>query len=377
MNNNIVFIDSMLFMNSSLDELVKNLSREDFMYLSEEFRGEKLELVNNKGVYPYEHFNSFKKFKETNLPDIEKFFSSLKDCRISEGEYQRACDVWKVFEIKNLGQYHDFYLKTDVILLCDVFEKFISVCLKDYGLDPCHCFSSPGLSWDAMLKMTGIRLEKINNIDVHFILEKGMRVDVSCISKRYSKSEKTSDIMYWDANNLYGWAMIQDLPYDGFKFLDEKEIESFNLDSIAENSLVGYILEVDLEYCKELHEKHNDYRLFPENTEVGYNTLSKYCKDIADCYGIKIGGVKKLIPNLGDKVKYVVHYENLKYYLLLGMQLIKIHKVLSFKQSNWLKTYVDFNTEKRKQSRDEFSKIMYKLLNNCIYGKSIENIRKK
>ena len=175
-------------------------------------------------------------------------------------------------EIKNLGQYHDLYLKTDILLLCDVFEKFISVCLKDYGLDPC----SPGLSWDAMLKMTGIRLEKINNIDVHLFLENGMRGGVSYISKRYSKSEKTTDIMYWDASNLYGWAMIQDLPYGGFKFLGEKKIKSFDLDLISENSLMGYILKVDLDYCKELHEKHNDYPLCPEKIELGYDMLSKY-----------------------------------------------------------------------------------------------------
>ena len=127
-----------------------------------------------------------------------------------------------MFEVKDLGQYHDFYLKTDVLLLCDVFEKFISACLKDCGLDPCYYFSSPGLSWDAMLKMTGRKLEKINNIDVHLFLEKGMRGRVSYISKRYSKSDQNTKIMYWDANNLYGWAMIQDLPYGGFKFLSQR-----------------------------------------------------------------------------------------------------------------------------------------------------------
>ena len=137
------------------------------------------------------------------------------------------------------------YLKIDVLLLSDVFEKLISVCLKDYGLDPCHYFSSPGLSYDSMLKMTGIQLEKINNIDVHLFLEKGMRGGVSYISKRYSKSDQNNTIMYWDANNLYGLAMIQDLPYSGFKFLSQKEINSFDLDSISSNSPIGDILEVD------------------------------------------------------------------------------------------------------------------------------------
>ena len=124
-----------------------------------------------------------------------------------------------MFEIKNLGEYHDLYLKTDVLLLCDVFEKFISVCLKDYGLDPCHYYSSPGFSWDAMLKMADIKLEKIHDINVHLFLEKGMRGGVSYISKRYSKSSDDISIMYWDMNNLYGTVMSFDyLPYGAFRF---------------------------------------------------------------------------------------------------------------------------------------------------------------
>ena len=332
-------------MNSSLDKLVKNLN--DFVYLSKEFSGEQLELVKQKCVYPYEYMNSFKRFKEDRLPNKDCFFNSLKDYCINDKEYQRACNVLKVFNIKNLGEYHDLYLKTDVLLLCDVFETFIDVCLKDYGLDPCHYFSSPGLSWDAMLKMTGIRLEKISNIDVHLFLEKGMRGCISYISKRYSKGSDDVNIMYWDANNLYGWAMgCNYLPYEGFRFLIEEKIKKFDLVSISENSKIGYILEVDLEYCKELHNSHNDYPLCPEHIEVKYEMLSNYCKDIVDWYDIKVGGVKKPIPNLDDKVKYIVHYKNLKYYLKLVMRLVKIHRILNFKQKGWLKVYTDFNTKK-------------------------------
>ena len=314
-------------------------------------------MVKKKGIYPYKDFDSFKKFKETNLPDMDKFFSSLKDCGITDQEYKRACDVWKVFEIKNLGEYHDLYLKTNVLLLCDVFEKFINVCLSDYGLDPSHYFSSPGLAWKSMLKMTGVRLEKIDNIDVHLFLEKGMRGGISYISKRYAKSEENTEIMYWDMNKLYGTIMSFDyLPYGGFKFLSKEEIKVFALSSIAENSLIGYILEVDLEYPKELHDSHNDYPLCPEKIEMKYNMLFNYCKEIVDWYSIKVGGVKKLIPNLCDKVNHIDHYKNLQCYLSLGMKLVKIHRMLKFKESNWLKSYVDFNIEKRKESPDEFSK---------------------
>ena len=226
--------------------------------------------------------------------------------------------------------------------------------------------------------MTGIKLEKINNIDIHLFLEKGMRGGVSYISKRYSKSDKNIDIMYWDMNNLYGTIMrFEYLPYGGFRFLTEEEIKVFNLDTISENSLIGYILEVNLEYPTFLHDSHNDSPLCPEKIEVKYEILSNYCKKIVDWYDIKVGGVKKLIPILYDNVRHVDLYKNLLYYLSLVTKLVKIHRILSFKQSNWLKVFTDFNTKKRQESPDEFSKNLYKLLNNCIYGKSIENQRKR
>ena len=181
-NKNLVFIDSMQFMNSSLDNLVKNLNDKDFTYLSEEFSGKKLKLFKQKGVYPYEYMNSFKKFSEDELSDKSKFFSSLKDSGVNEKEHKKAVNLWIVFKIKNLGEHHDLYLKTDELLLVDVFEKFVETCLNYYRLDPCHYFSSPGLSWDAMLKMTRIKLEPISDVDMHLFIEKGIRVGISYIS---------------------------------------------------------------------------------------------------------------------------------------------------------------------------------------------------
>ena len=129
--------------------------------------------------------------------------------------------------------------------------------------------------------------------------------------------------------------MGHDLPCGGFEFLIHEEINDFNLDSVAENSQVGHISEVDLKYCKELHDLHSDYPLCPEKIEFNYDMLSKYCKYIGDWYDIKVGGVKKLVPNLGDKVDYVVHYRHLPYCLSLGMKLVKIHRILKFKLKNW------------------------------------------
>ena len=147
-----------------------------------------------------------------------------------------------MFKIKDLGQYHDLYFKTDVLLLCDVFETFIDTCLKYYGLDSCHYFNTPGLSFDETLKMTGVKLEKIHDTNVHLFIEKGMRGGISYISKIHSKVDGDNQfVMYWDANNLYGWAMNQPLPYCDFNFLIKKEIWEFCLNSISENSPIGLL----------------------------------------------------------------------------------------------------------------------------------------
>ena len=176
-------------MNSSLDSLVTNLSDNDFKYFFEKFSGGFLELVKQKGAYPYEYMDSFVKLSEDKLPDRSKFFSSLKDECISEKGYLKAVDVWNVFQINTMGDYHDLYLKTDVLLSADVFEKFISTCLGHYGLDPCNYFSSPGLSWVSMLKMTGIKLDLVSDIDMHLFIEKVMRGGTSYIAKRPSKAK--------------------------------------------------------------------------------------------------------------------------------------------------------------------------------------------
>ena len=169
--------------------------------------------------------------------------------------------------------------------------------------------------------------------------------------------------------------MSEFLPYIEFKWL--KNVDKLDVMSINEKSGVGYILEVDLEYPKELHELHNDYPLAPEKLVVTNDVLSKYCKEIADKYDIKVGDVKKLTPNLGNKTKYVVHYRNIQLYLYLGIKLTKIHRVLTFKQSNWMKKYIDFNTKKRMCATNDFEKDFFKLMINSVYGKTMENLRKR
>ena len=171
------------------------------------------------------------------------------------------------------------------MLLADVFEKFIDTCLKFYGLDPCHYFSSPGLSWDAMLKMTGVKLEKISDIDKYLFIEKGIKGGISYIAKRYAKANNkdmndpkkpSTFITYLHMNDLYGWELSSNLPNGRFKWL--KNVDGGDVNSISKKSPIGYFLEVDLECPDELLELHNDYPLAPEKLAVSSDMLSKYYK---------------------------------------------------------------------------------------------------
>ena len=290
--------------------------------------------------------------------------------------------------MKIMGDYHDLYLKTDVLLLCDVFEKFINTCSTYYRLDPCHYFSAPGLSWDAMLKMTGIKLDCINDIYVHLFIEKAMVGGILYVGKRYSRannkymknydaSASNSYIMYFDANNLYGWGMSEYLPNGEFRWLTSAEISPFYLDSMDKNKNIGYILEVDLEYPSELHHLHNDYPLVLKNMRVTDDMLSKYCYNIAKKFDIKLGEVKKVVPSLENRTKYITHYKNLLLYMSLGIKVTNIHRILKFKQSRWMKKYIDFNTQKRMAAVNKFEKDFFKLMINSVYGKTMENLRNR
>ena len=275
LNKHLAFIDSFQFMPSPLANLAKNLPAEKYIYTSEAFQGEKLDLMKAKGLYPYDYMDSEAKFAERHLPARKDFYSLLTDEDISENDYRHAQKVWETFGIENMGQYHDLYLKSDVLLLADVFENFREICLDIYGLDPAHYVSSPGLSWDAMLKMTGVSLDLISDVDMQNFIEKGMRGGISTITHRYALAnnkymknydpqKESSYIPYLDANNLYGWAMSQRLPKGNFRWITPHKLTPKLLESYHENTAKGLILEVDLEYPPELHHLHNDYPLAPQ-----------------------------------------------------------------------------------------------------------------
>ena len=191
------------------------------------------------------------------------------------------------------------------------------------------------------------------------------------------KLNSTTLFFYLDMNNLYGDTISEYLPYGGFKWVKVNNETVNRILNKSDNSLHGYFLEVDLDYPEELHEEHKDYPLAPEKIKIEEELLSPYSLEIKKENNIKVGGINKLVQNLLSKKNYVVHYRNLRYYLSQGLILKKVHKILEFKQSAWMKPYIDFNTQKRKEANNEADKNLFKLLNNVVYGKTMENMRKR
>ena len=380
---NLRFIDSNNFMMDLLDTHVNNLSElyvcncsnksNQQKTLKNKFPNtyhlvkdniDKFILLLKKGVYPYEYMNDWKKFEETELPSNNEFYSNLNLRNISKEDIKHAQNVWNTFNIKNIGEYHDLYVQSDTTQLADTFEQFRTVCLKEYKLDPAYFCTTPGLAIEACLKLTHVKLELLADIDMVLMFEKGIRGGLSQAIQRYATANNkympnynlkqiSAYLMYVDANNLYGWTISKKLPIDSFKWNDNLEIFTSEFTkNYNEDSDTGYLLEVDTQYPKKLHEKHRDLPFLPIKKD-------------------------KLLTTLEDKERYVVHIQALKQALLHGLKFKKVHRVISFRQKEWLKPYIDKNTELRKNAKNEFEKDFFKLMNNAVFGKTMENVRNR
>ncbi|XP_011883678.1 PREDICTED: uncharacterized protein LOC105570839, partial [Vollenhovia emeryi] len=240
--------------------------------------------------------------------------------------------------------------------------------MRSYDLDPAHYYTLPGYTWDAMLKYTGVRFELLTDIDMLLFVERGVRGGLSQCSHRYARAnnkylpshdplEASTYLMYYDVNNLYGWAMRESLPYAQFQWIDDTNAESLDVMAVTADSDIGYILEVDLSYPRELHDAHADLPFCPLRAAPPGKVTDK------------------LLATLHDKSRYVIHYRNLQQCVRHGMRLLKIHRVLRFAQSPWLRGYIELNTRFRICANNEFERTMYKLMNNAVYGKTMENVR--
>ena len=300
--------------------------------------------------------------------DKEAFYSNLNTKNITDIDYRHANRVFRKFNLKNLGQYHDLYVQGDTLLFADVFENPRNMCINVYEIDPAHFLSVVGLAWQACLKITGVELELLTDVDMLLMVEKEIRGGICHAVHRYAKAnskymknddedEESSYIKDLDANNLYGSAMSQNLSVNGFKWItnvsktDEDFIKNYN-----EDGDIGYFLEIDIEYPRNLHDSHSDLPFLPER--------------------MKIDKCNKLVCNLYDKNDYVLHIRALKQALKHGLKLKKVHKAIDFYQEACLKKYIDMNTEFRKKAKNDFEKYFFKLMNNAVFGKTMENVRK-
>ena len=321
----------------------------------------KFALLLRKGVYPYEYMDSWNKFNKPAPLVEDHYYNKLNQKGITKEDLKHVKKVCDTFKIKNLGEYHDLYVQSDTALLADVFENFRDKCIKIYELDPAHFLSAPGLAY---LKKTKVELELLTDNDMLIMFEEGTRGRMCQATHRYAKAnnknmknhDKYKKLTYLedlDANNLYGWPMSQKLPVGDFKWIEEDDISKFDeqfIKNYDENSD-----KVDVQYPKNLHKLHSDLPFLLET--------------------MKINKCTKLVCNVPNKENYVIHISALKEALNHGLKLAKVHTIIQFDQESWLKPYIDMNTDLRKDAKNDFEKDFFKLMNNSVFGKTMENVR--
>ena len=387
---NVAFLDSFQFMSSSLASLVNNLDSLPFTeMLKRDYPNLTNETIKRKGVFPYSYFDSLNKLQESSLPSRAAFMNDLTGESCSEEDYRFAQRAWQEFGCQCFGDYLLIYLKLDVLLLACVFEKFRQKTLEQDGLDPVHFVSLPGLSFLSAFKMTGETIELLNDLEMYTFFERGIRGGMTFINKHLIRNENiihegtelTQHLAYIDQNNLYGNALRKPLPHSEFSWAEDLSVftRDFIL-SLDEEGEWGYTFEVDLGYPEHLHHTTADFPLAPETGEITQDMFSNYMTTLYHTLNpptTTFKPIRKLLLTLYDRKHYFVHYAVLKFYLAMGLILDKVHRVIKYKQKPWLREYIDFNSRQRALSRNDFDKAFYKLKNNALFGKTMEDVRKR
>uniref|UniRef100_UPI0035D00644 DNA polymerase n=1 Tax=Bartonella sp. CL43QHWL TaxID=3243532 RepID=UPI0035D00644 len=276
------FLDSYRFLQSSLDNITKSMTDDDFKITRHQFPNTTdFKLLRKKGSVPYSFYTSHESYNVTYL-EKSMFFDELKNEMAPDSAYDEAKVIWDHFKIKNHGEFIDLYLKTDVLLLADLFEKFRNVNLNYFQIDPCHCYSAPGLTWQAGLKYTGINLELLTDTDILLTFEKAIRGGISGVmGTRHFKANENHKLLFIDANNLYGWAMMEPQPYGSFEMIEGMEtITKEQIMAIPSDSQVGYFFEVDLEYPQSIKFKSKNFPFCPESLFTEDDEVSPYQREL-------------------------------------------------------------------------------------------------
>ena len=378
------FVDSYQFLTASLDKLSSSLPHIDMKHV--QFFRQSLDgqvdddVIFSKGVFPYSYLDHWDKLRELNLPALPAFFDTLSNSmRTTPAEYDRAQKAFQQFKCSNFADYLYRYLELDCYLLADVFENFRSRIIVDTGLDPVNFITLPQFTFSAAFRHS--QCDLLTDVEMYEFFEDGIRGGMSFVNTHYVKADENTSISYWDENNLYGNSLSDLLPTSHFHWVSEAEIATLDWQTIATEGNTGYVLKVDLQYPAEIHDKTQDFPLAPEAARVTEDMFTPYMQE---CWTrrceFRSGSSKfkpetKLLMSCVDKKEYVVHFKLLKFYLEMGMKITKIHSVIAFKQSALFKNYIDSNSAKRQSATDDFTKDLYKLLNNALFGKTMENVR--
>ena len=346
-------------------KILKTLSASDFSILKQFFSNIPDHLfvkLTQKGFFPYSYLDCFEKFKEP-LPtygDCWKYrLTGAID--ITPSDYQHALNIYQQFGCRNLGDYHDIYLKTDVLLLADISKKIRNVCLKVYTLDPSHFYSAPDLSWESTLISTYVKLGHLQDVDMLLFFERGIRGGINGVCElrhftannphlnSFDPNEKTTFGAFFDVTSLYAGTMPKMMPLGNYK-----RNSVITLDQILatpEDSNVDYFVGVDLKYPQHLHDSHNGLPLAPEKLCIRSSWLSPFAKT----FGLKSNKTPKLVETLFDN-KIMCHYEKLQFYVNHALVVDKLHQVCEFEQRKRLGVYIEKKTVMRKQAVNDFEK---------------------
>lgn len=392
LRNRYIVMDSLNHLQSSLSSLVEILKKsgKPLIHTQRCWQNERIELLSRKGVFPYSFLTNSNVLTSTvNLPPADAFYDELTEKTIDIEDYKHAERVWNHFKCKNLMDYMKLYLKTDITLLADVFENYRHFFEQEFQLDSTRYLSLPGLSYDCMLRYTNCVMDFVHDLETFNFLKLGLRGGVAMIPHRYAfannpelkdydPNQPTTHLVYLDCNALYSSIMTKKLPYKKLRWVSDLQGFEQKIDEYTPDDRIGYFIECDLDYPTDIHDLTRDLPLAPEHKVVQPNMLSSYAIHLVEKLGIKLDKLPKLLSTQFDRKKYVCHIENLKFYLQRGMKLVKIHRVLSFKQKAVFEPYIRLCINKRNlpgTSPDE--KTMWKLCCNSVFGRTIMNVEKK
>lgn len=392
----IQFLDSLQFLNCSLQSLMSNMALDECKSTMQMKKGFPLltdEVLLAKGVFPYDFLRTKNDLLVAALPSQSDFFNTLTKSECCDEDYERAKQAWREFQANNLGDYMLAYLELDIRQLADIFESFRRLSLEDDGLDPVHYISTPGLSFDSALKTTGAKLELLTDVDMHRMFERGIRGGITFVNVHHVEAQSssgaasaetsTADLIPLDVNNLYGVALSMALPVRGFRWVESSTLEFWTEDAILnleDDSSQAFLLEVDLIYPDSIHKRTEELPLAPEKGKIEFDLFPEFMKELWQQLhpdATSYHPCQKLLLTCFDKERYVVHSKILKFYLQQGMKIGKFHRAIEFQQEKVFEPYILKNSERRSQANSDFEKNYYKLKNNSLFGKTMENVRKR